>query len=552
VTVAPTIDVSLGQPLARYVEADGTLGLEERLGTSLAVLADHLGLPLRPEVAVHSDAGERAVRVRASGSARPYSLSLFRRAWLTVAPEPLRAELLAAPTARPNVYPDQWLAASEVLVESDARPTVWDFVARVAVETIALHPECLATPKQADAYFGDDVRDTKAAQDALQRLLDLGMSLRDRELVKTVVVGLLDAGLGLDAAAEEAVTRLAGPRIEVRVHRHYVERLGVELAEPEVAIDDDALPEELREAGMVVHRQLAELGSTRTIVLCHDPGLPHDRMVIRVNDYTGLPIFLPEPDEVVVHASPSVVESLGASGRPLIDAASGYRLTAIRRPVDGFEQAGLVTTPAAPFLAVSIAREVTPLAYRLFTKEALEKHLAALHRLYPRLVERALALHPLSELTGVFRELVRERVAARDVRTILNAILRHDIDSGGEDLVDSLRRELAPWIAYELGLGAHSVAGELQVFETTSDFEERIATMVEADDEDDALREIVREALSVRNAPADPVILTADRSRRKLRGLLTHEFPSLHVVGRSEPSATVRLRRAGPIGVASS
>jgi FHIPEP family len=549
VTVAPAIDVKLGQPLAGYVEADGTHGLEDRLGAGFAALADHLGLPLRPEVAVHTEPGERAVRVRASGSARPYPLSLFRRAWLTVAPDPLRAELLSAPTAKPNVYPDQWLAASEVLVRPDARPTVWDFVARVAVETVAMHPECLVTAKQADAYFGDDVRDKKAAQDALRRLLDLGVSLRNRELVKTVVLGLLDAGMGLDTAVEEALMRLAWPRIEVRVHRDYLERLGVDLAEPEVAIDDDTLPEELSEPGTVVRRQLAELGSTRAIVLCHDPGLPNDRMVIRVNDYTGLPILLPEPDEVVVHASPSVVESLGASGRPLIDAASGYRLTAIRGPIDPFEQAGLVTTPAVSFFAVSIAREVSPLAYRLFTNEGLEKHLAALHRMYPRLVESALARHAPSELTGVFRELVRERVGARDVRTILNAVLRHDIDPGGQDLVDSLRRELAPRIAYELGQATHSVPGELEAFETTVGFEDRIASFVEADGEADGLREIVRESLSLGYAPADPVILTADRGRGKLRRLLAHEFPSLYVVGRSELSPAVRLRLAGPIGV---
>ena len=545
-TLLPLVEVELGVVLAAYATGTGGAALERRLEQDLAALAARLGLPGKPRVGLRATESERAVRICVDGRIRPYPLTVFRRAWLAVAPDELSGVPLDAAATEPGVYPDVWLAGIADADDPTLRGTVVAYLARLVLETVARRPASLLSGAVAEAFFEGEERTIDATAEerieVLGRLLNLGVELRPREAVQRVVRGCFASAGDVYDAVEEVFVRLARERIEVRVHPSYLAQLGVQPDDAPLGITDERLPEELREAGGVVADHLLELGVVRPITLIADERVRVDQAEIRINDHVGLPIPIARPGEMVAHAAPWKVH--GEHTRVLIDAASGHRLTAIPAGAEGGSSTtfDFATTSAAAFLPVAVAREVSPLAYRLITVEDVERELASYAEGSRALVYAALQRVRLAQLTSLIRSLVRDRVSGRDLSSLLNALLRseHALLAGPDRAIEFVRRELAPRVT--LDSIADVKGGQLDAFETDEALE-RLATAQADGDDGESIRDIIRTTLLRRRVPADAVILTDDAARQALRDLLAPEFPSIYVLARSEVPKHVRIRR---------
>jgi hypothetical protein len=556
---SPLIEVELGSQLGQCADATACHAIQQLLERRLAEVTADLGLVLSPAVAVRGCEADRAIRIRVDGRVRPYPLSVFRRAWLAVAPDDVRSLPIDAPPTEAGIYPDVWLSEALTSGNPAVRAAVPDYVVRLVAETLALHPECLISTAAAAAFLGDDEADPAGEEwstggekgvEVLTRLLDLGVALRPRELVRRLVADRLAAGGDVVDTVEAVFARLAESRIVVRANPDFLDELNVRLDGEPVPIDDTRLPEELREAAAVVQDHLLQLGISRPIVLDAASDVAFDEVQVRINDHPGLPISIARPDEIVAHAPPWKVDAPDGTARVLVDAASGHRLTAVKREAADFLTTSVARTTALEFLAVAIAREVTPFAYRLLTIEDLERELGNLAGGFPLLVEAALERSRSAQLTSLLRRLLRERVSARDLWSILNALLRYDkgplVSERLNDVAAFLRQELAERVVYDSG-GPIS-ENRLPVLDVQPDLEERVRQSGDDGDDAETIRRVVRQALLRVHAPADAIVLTSEGARGKLFELLAHEFPSIYVLDHAEIPAHVELHKLASIG----
>jgi hypothetical protein len=379
----PSVDIELSSGLLEPLPATVQDDVAEVAGMALEAMIGRLGIPAAPALTVRPVPSARAIRMRVEGATRAYPLSLFRRAWLATAPAEQRDIPLNAPALSGDAYPDRWLFDFAAGGGGEVASVVSSFVARVVEETLALHPECLVA--EADVAPSADSDEVVTAE-IVSGLLDLGVAVPPVDQLSSLLRAAIAGGCSSAMAAEEAFVRLAHRAVDVRLNPEYLAELGALVGDGPVAIDDESLPHDLSAAGSVVHRRLLELGIARPIHLASDDSLRFDELQIRVNDHLGLPLPLPQPNETVLHASPWSVKERGLEGRALVDAASGHRLTAVGEQPHELEGFGVTATPAVAFVAVAVAREVAPLAYRLLDVDDVEHHLAELEEGFPALV----------------------------------------------------------------------------------------------------------------------------------------------------------------------
>jgi len=581
VTGPPVVEILLSGVVAETLAAR-VEDVQARAEADLEQLAERLGLP-RPRARVELVDGARAIALRIDGSSVASSLALMRRTWFEIVPTgPLADRPLADIPADALNDQDAWLQRHAAAVAEDPRGVLvlTAYVARLACETLALHPAWLLDEAAAAAIVAADGAPAVPAEYArtvLGAVLNLGVALRDREAIGRLVRGCAATGLDAGATIEEVFARAHAQRLEVLTHPELV---GGDIGEP-IPIEDERLPDDLRIFGRAMHQHLRELGVSRPVVLSPQHDLPRDMVRVRLNDRVGPPIRLAHPDELVVQASPVVLHRDGFDGRPLVDAASGHRVLAVAADQEPRLRAkGYIPISPGAFMAVAAAREITPLADRLLDIEEVERDLADLERSHRPLVRAAVRMYSVARIAQVCRGLLREQVSARDLWTILNLLLRYEavgLPDPGEQLFDGripvaspspayeasidalvgfVRMNMPERVVYDAGLRGASLAGsELPVLEVAADVEAALRRRLDGIDteasEDDALRLAVGAALAEADARADAAIVVSQPVRPVLRDIVEPEFPTVRVLATNEIPAATTVKFCGAISLAS-
>jgi hypothetical protein len=569
--------------LTRAIEAD-VEGAMRSLG-----LAGHAQVELRPGKTA------RPLRLFVNDAVQPYPPALVRRAWIAVAPPELRSRAAATKQAPPS-YPTAWLAEYVQELE-DSDTAGWSLVAavvrRLTLAILLERPSRLVGDSQVRTYARATSLPPRGVAPALRRLLDLGVSVRERD----VVAGIVGEGEELQRPREDTVeaafAQLRSHAAELRVHPSTLGALLEGSAPTEaLSVHAPAVPEHVRASFCELEQmfftqfgfQLPELTWVPT------PSIPDGMLSVKLEEWTGLPIPLVLPEQRIVDAEPEglPVPSLGTAVHPVTGAARAIVDQSAQREL---EDAGYTTWGATDWIVVNVFAEAAAHADQLFGLEDVEYQLARLRyqlvRLdngdhvvvegtYPALVDTVLARYTLGDLTRVLRAMISEGLSIHNLPSILERLLEYETVSsdpaavvlddrlplvpgthdGWQATYASLRRGLRSYISHRFTWAENTVAAYL----LEPELEARLAAGIQRthgipthplpDEEAEAFRDAVWQELSqAGNSAAVPVILTTEGVRASVRRLLEPELPDLPVLSYAELRPDVNVQPLSRIPV---
>jgi len=573
------LELTVHAAIAAVVDRVGHDAFTNDVARRTEALIDRLGLTSGVEVRVVPD-GRRAVVLRANGNLLSYPPSFLTRLWFGIAPPELRGAALGA--AASSGLHGAWLAdcAEHFLARDERRgyAAVAQLVARLVLEVLALRPSALLAPQDAADLVGVGEGGTRLspmdAAKVLGGLVDLGVGLRDRDLVLRTVHSTLAAGRSAADVLEEVFVRVRARSLEVQVDpATYAQLTTSSVPEPRLEVDDPRVKLEVREVVTAVYdHRLQELGVRLPLMFVRMDAFALPEIRVRANTRISPSIPIPSSDRVAVAAPPAELEPLGIHALPLVDAFTGHEFSSVsREDLRRLERAGHTAVPPLAYAAAAFARAVTPLAHRMVSLDEVEDDLATLEADLPTLVHAALRQYGIGGITRLLRALVREQVSIRDLRRILNAMMafadttptdRRALfvedplpSADGADMPDWLswvdpqllafvRAELGDRVCHDSGLAFHD-APVVAVHETDPAFEELVERLLASDEGDTKdvlvaeIREHVWRGLG-KSALREPVLVTSARVRLAVRRAIEAELPAAHVLARAEIPAMAR------------
>jgi hypothetical protein len=223
----------------------------------------------------------------------------------------------------------------------------------------------------------------------------------------------------------------------------------------------------------------------------------------------------------------------------------------------GLDAAGVPYWSAGAFTAIVTHLGLRRRVETLVGPAEVEFLLAELALDHPDLVALTTRLCTITELTGVLRALVREGVPIRDLRTILEQLVRQEIgtvidtdgDRPGDDglatvqqLTSRIRRGLHSAISGQLA-GRHR---RLLALRTDREFQRRATALLQPTESSEEAREQLLDELweavqQASRAGAHPVLITSDGARWAVRCLIDSELPELPVLAESEIRSDIEV-----------
>lgn len=202
--------------------------------------------------------------------------------------------------------------------------------------------------------------------------------------------------------------------------------------------------------------------------------------------------------------------------------------------LDQLEELGFTTWDAWQYLILSFAATLRARAYRLMTRELAEAIVARMASMFPT-VERAVRMTlTIDEVTLVLRQLLLEGVSIRNLRRILELLLRRatsDAISNDVDAVAFVRSHMADAIAYKFARGTGTVVAYL----LDPAIERALIPSAPAPElADQIVGAVENEMETLPRTAQTPVILTQPEIRARASALLRDRFPHIVVLAYGE------------------
>jgi hypothetical protein len=307
-----------------------------------------------------------------------------------------------------------------------------------------------------------------------------------------------------------------------------------------------------------------------------DSSLASGHWVVEWNDLSLPPRQGIRDDQMLVNDTPERLRLLlsDAKMEGILDPANGneHSLTDLtyRRAC---EVAGLTAWDSMEYLILELSTVLRRAAGSFVHQYLVWYYLKALEQkpnrdnLLPELITRVRNSVSTSLLVQVLRGLVDEGISIRNLRLVLEVMLgsnpgaqadfsrnivfvhnasgpvrdRHRLDGPltVQDYVDHIRNQMKREISHKYTRGANTI----HVYLVDPRIEERLRQPVPLfADEREALWSAVREAARTLVPGQQPVILTAQANRARLRDELRHEFPALAVISYQELSVDMNIK----------
>jgi type III secretory pathway component EscV len=351
--------------------------------------------------------------------------------------------------------------------------------------------------------------------------VELGMSLAGIDLVAD------------DDGVERLIAPLASKTIDVEVHPVHLR-----------AISDENPSSELFRFAR--DGLFAELGlPLPDFHFRPDPSLHEAGFAFRINAVRTLPRIGLPADTILVNETVERLAALGVDAEPTMNPATHQPGALVARAHrESLESAGLTTWDRGGLLLLCLADAVRRNAHRLMTSDVAASLVEDLSRAFPALVARANARLQVDELARLLRELLLDAAPIRNLRRILELLLRYESDedaASGSDRITFVRSGLADAIAFASARETDTVVTYL----LDPEIERALAAALAGADDRlvDRLSDAVREELSTLPPTAmRPAVLTRDELRRPLSALLRPEFDRIRVLayGDLPPSYNVQ------------
>jgi len=258
----------------------------------------------------------------------------------------------------------------------------------------------------------------------------------------------------------------------------------------------------------------------------------------RVNSVRTLPrIGLPAGTILVNDTAERMSTVHGVAAEPTVNPATDQPgALASAEHGTALEESGLTTWDPLGYLILSLAAALRRRAHTLMTRDVALAMVRELGYAFPFLADASNARVGPDVVAGTLRELLLEGVSIRNLRRILELLIRYETEHGdsrpGPTAV--VRAGLAEQIAHAVARGTATVVVYLldEAIETALAEQEDAAASAGRDSLAEQLRAAVRAEL--RELPPTalvPALLATDAVRRPIADILRHEFPQLKVLG---------------------
>jgi flagellar biosynthesis component FlhA len=376
-----------------------------------------------------------------------------------------------------------------------------ELVALTCRAAVSAQPELLASP--------DTAEPAKAA-------LRLGIAL----------AGLATVTAETAADAERLIAALAPGTITVHVESGLLRDL--------TSADGAAEKFEFLREGLFL-----ELGlPLPPILLRPDPSLRPGGFAARFNAVRMLPrIALPD-GTILVNDTDSFMAERGFEALPTLNPATLMPAALVdARHRESLGEQGFTSWDRTGYVILSLAQDIREHIHQVVTSDVAAELTRLLGLAFP-VLETAAARHaPPESLAPVLRELLASQVPVRNLRRILEILIRQETEpasSTSPDRVTAVRHGLADAIASRASRQTNTAVVYLLDKEATR----AVAAMDGDESEDGAGATAARVAASLRAELAHlpptawvPIMLTSDETRAPLAHALRPEFPRLMVLG---------------------
>jgi len=222
---------------------------------------------------------------------------------------------------------------------------------------------------------------------------------------------------------------------------------------------------------------------------------------------------------------------------------------------DQAQSAGYTVVDASTVIATHISQILTDNAHLLLGYQEAQQLLDRLAQSYPKLVENLVPkVLPLGVMVKVLRNLLRERVPLRDLRTIVETLSEHGVKSQDADALTAVvRRGLGRFITQNI----KGLQDELPVISLDPTLDQILHQAVQSNGDvpviepglADSLQQQVAHAARRQELVGEPaVLLVSDTLRGLLASFFRHSVPGLHVLAFGELPDNRQIRIVATAG----
>jgi flagellar biosynthesis component FlhA len=259
-----------------------------------------------------------------------------------------------------------------------------------------------------------------------------------------------------------------------------------------------------------------------------DPSLRAGGFAIRIGGVRSLPrIGLPS-DTILVNETADRLAGFQVDAEPTLNVATHHEESlAPREAKDILEQYGFTTWNALEYLILCLAAAVRSNAHALMTPDTATTMVEQLSPTFPFLTAAAERDLPRDALADILSDLLLDGVPIRDLRRIVELLLRYETDDATSFVGDRtafVRSGFADTIAHTCARGTSTVV----VYLLDPEIEVAVAA---SDDTQDRLAAALHAELAEIPNITPPALLTRDDLRRPIRELVHNEFPHVRVLG---------------------
>ena len=562
-----TVRVKLGKPLAALAQAD-SFGqvFHELTQTKIDSTCYRLGIIPQAELVVETVDQELPLQISIDGVESDVGTLALESALAFHLDDP--QPILLQQTAWDVL--GQSLAAGESDERREfARAAVTDIVASVVDD----HPQQLISRAHLRRIMSiSEIKPVEPSEtgldfetvltDAVRAAIELNTPISDVDALVRIAVDGVNEGDAARDIGETITAELRSQRIEIRANEKYLMSILGSVPRRPVSPWDDLLPAGWGEMFDIMADGLFyELGIRQPgVSISADPELPEDCFSISIGagpqfKYRGLPT-----DSYLYNAGPAELAKMGIEGRARMNPANRNPCTiAPSRVAGAADDAGITTWDAVGYIVLTIAAVIRREAWRLGDRDVMDYELSMLQQAFPALVEAMMGGLSSRLLVRILRELLKEEISVRDLRQILEALLRETLlirehppgfEHDAAYYAELVRAEMKAYISHKYTRGQNQLSiylidpameSALQAI-VTSQAEAKIVKQTRS-----KMRNAVRGTVSsLGDSPL--VILTQMALRRYLKRLLADEFPSCTVLSFWELSPDLNIVPLGKIG----
>ena len=224
---------------------------------------------------------------------------------------------------------------------------------------------------------------------------------------------------------------------------------------------------------------------------------------------------------------------------------------------DKAEQLGYTVVDCATVMATHLSEVLKENAAELVGRQELQELLDIFAKQAPKVVEDLVpAKLALGDVLRVVKNLLRESISVRDLRTILEALADHiHLTKNPDILTEFVRQRMSKYISSR----TKAADGQVHVITLDARLEEHLRGSIQQIDGDfhltidPSIAEVLLGALEEKMNQQSmmgymPVLLVAPELRRPVRNLVARFVPSLVVISHKEISAGTHVTADGEVG----